>query len=107
MKVSYNELHGLCRKAFQAMGFEDGDAGDAADMVAWMQLYELEGLAALNRGLRFLLEDTDERPPEIVYADGDLAVLDSHGHSVLKSSSLALELGFAKARARGLAVIKI
>lgn len=107
MKVSYNELHGLCRKAFQAMDFEDGDAGDAADMVAWMQLYELEGLAALNRGLRFLLEDADERPPEIVYADGDLAVLDSHGHSVLKSSSLALELGFAKARARGLAVIKI
>ncbi|WP_024950882.1 DUF3726 domain-containing protein [Cobetia crustatorum] len=107
MKVSYNELHGLCRKAFQAMGFEDGDAGDAADMVAWMQLYELQGLAALNRGLRYLLEDSEERPPEIIYADGDLAVLDSHGHSVLKSSLLALELGFAKARARGLAVIKI
>ena len=38
---------------------------------------------------------------------GDLAVLDGHGHSVLRSSSLAMELGFAKARARGLAVVKI
>ncbi|GEN24062.1 hypothetical protein HCU01_20110 [Halomonas cupida] len=107
MKVSYNELQALCRKAFQAMGFEEGDASDAADMVAWMQLYELSGLTALGRGLDFLLEDQDERAPELIYSDGDLAVLDSHGASVLKSSSLALELGFAKARARGLAVIKI
>jgi len=107
MKVSYNELQGLCRKAFCAMGFEDGDASDAADMVAWMQLYELSGLAALGRGLDFLLEDQGEQPAELIYSDGDLAVLDSHGASVLKSSTLALELGFAKARARGLAVIKI
>ncbi|GAB2729090.1 DUF3726 domain-containing protein [Halomonas garicola] len=109
MKVSYNELQGLCRKAFLGMGFADGDASDAADMVAWMQLHELDGLDALNRGLDYLLAEQheEERAPLILYADDDLAVLDSQGHSVLRSSSLALELGFAKTRARGLAVIKI
>ncbi|MDN6180267.1 MAG: DUF3726 domain-containing protein [Halomonas subglaciescola] len=109
MKVSYNELQGLCRKAFQGMNFEDGDASDAADMVAWMQLYELDGLEALNRGLDYLLAEqlTEERAPVLLYSDDDLAVLDGQGHSVLQSSSLALELGFAKARARGLSVIKI
>ncbi|GAA3896451.1 hypothetical protein GCM10022228_04070 [Halomonas cibimaris] len=109
MKVSYNELQGLCRKAFLGMGFGDGDASDAADMVAWMQLHELDGLQALNRGLDYLLAEQLEgaRTPVMLYADGDLAVLDGQGGSVLGSSSLALELGFAKARARGLAVIKI
>lgn len=109
MKVSYNELQGLCRKAFLGMGFEDGDASDAADMVAWMQLHELDGLEALNRGLDYLLaeQQEQERAPVLLYSDGDLAVLDGQGHSVLRSSSLALELGFAKARARGLSVIKI
>lgn len=107
MKVSYNELQGLCRKAFSGMGFEEGDAADAADMVAWMQCYGLGGLEALNRGLDFLLDENPDELPNVLYQDGDLAVLDGHGHSVLRSSSLAMELGFAKARARGLAVIKI
>lgn len=107
MKVSYNELQGLCCKAFSGMGFEEGDATDAADMVAWMQCHGLEGLNALNRGLDYLLEENPEELPTVLYQDGDLAVLDGHGQSVLRSSSLATELGFAKARARGLAVIKI
>ncbi|WP_017429137.1 Ldh family oxidoreductase [Vreelandella jeotgali] len=109
MKVSYNELQGLCRKAFLGMGFADGDASDAADMVAWMQLHELDGLEALNRGLDHVLAEQQEpaRAPATIYADDDLAVLDGQSYSVLSSSSLALELGFAKARARGLAVIKI
>ncbi|KXS34878.1 DUF3726 domain-containing protein [Modicisalibacter tunisiensis] len=107
MKVSHNELQGLCRKAFLGMGFEEGDAADAADMVAWMQCLDLGGLAALSRGLDYLLAESSDALPSVLYQDGDLAVLDGHGCSVLRSSSLALELGFAKARARGLAVIKI
>lgn len=107
MKASYNELQGLCRKAFIGMGFEEGDAADAADMVAWMQCFGLGGLAALNRGLDFLLTDDPDELPSVLYQDGDLAVVDGHGQSVLRSSTLALELGFAKARARGLSVIKI
>ncbi|WP_275287986.1 DUF3726 domain-containing protein [Halomonas elongata] len=107
MKASYNELQGLCLKAFIGMGFEEGDAADAADMVAWMQCFGLGGLAALSRGLDFLLEDDPDDLPSVLYQDGDLAVIDGHGQSVLRSSTLSLELGFAKARARGLAVIKV
>ena len=46
MKVSYNELQGLCRKAFSGVGFEEGDAADAADMVAWMQCHGLHGVSS-------------------------------------------------------------
>lgn len=107
MKVSYNELQGVCRKAFCGMEFEEGEAADAADMVAWMQCHGLEGLNALGRGLDYLLREDPNQLTSILYNDGDLAVLDGHGQSVLRSSSLAVELGFAKARARGLAIIKI
>ncbi|QEA40681.1 DUF3726 domain-containing protein [Pistricoccus aurantiacus] len=107
MIVSYNEIQNLCRKAFCGAGFELGDAEDAAEMVAWMQCHGLGGLAALHRGLNFLLEEEPDRLPEIVYKDSDLAILDGHGQSVLRCGSLAAELCFAKARARGLAVVKI
>ncbi|MGS2744971.1 DUF3726 domain-containing protein [Halomonas sp. LS-001] len=107
MKVSFNELQGLCRKAFTGIGFEDGDAADAADMVAWMQCHGFNAVDQLSRGLDFLLEEDPEALPRIIYQDGDLAVLDGQGQSVLRSISLATELGFAKARARGLSVVKI
>lgn len=107
MKVSFNELQGLCRKAFSGIGFEEGDAADAADMVAWMQCHGFHAIDQLSRGLDYLLEEDPEALPEVVYQDGDLAVLDGHGQSVLRSISLATELGFAKARARGLSVVKI
>ncbi|MCW4150307.1 DUF3726 domain-containing protein [Halomonas sp. 18H] len=107
MKVSFNELQGLCRKAFSGIGFEEGDAADAADMVAWMQCHGFPAIDQLSRGLDYLLEEDPEALPTVVYQDGDLAVLDGHGQSVLRSISLATELGFAKARARGLSVVKI
>jgi LDH2 family malate/lactate/ureidoglycolate dehydrogenase len=107
MKVSFNELQGLCRKAFSGIGFEEGDAADAADMVAWMQCHGFHAIDQLNRGLDFLLEEDPDSLPEVIYQDGDLAVLAGHGQSVLRSISLATELGFAKARARGLSVVKI
>ncbi|MEX2366766.1 MAG: DUF3726 domain-containing protein, partial [Pseudohongiellaceae bacterium] len=44
MKVSFNELQGLCRKAFSALGFAEGDAVDAADMVAWLEVHGLNGV---------------------------------------------------------------
>jgi LDH2 family malate/lactate/ureidoglycolate dehydrogenase len=107
MKVSFNELQGLSRKAFLALGFSDGHADDAADMVAWMESFDLHGLEALNNGLVHLIEEDPDALPHILYQDGDLAVVDGKDLSVLRSSNLALELAFAKARARGLSVIKI
>ncbi|MFW3613911.1 Ldh family oxidoreductase [Billgrantia antri] len=107
MRVSFNELQGLCRKAFGGIGFDEGDAADAADMVAWMQCHGFNGVDQLNRGLDFLLAEDPEAQPRMIYQDGDLAVLDGQGQSVLRSISLATELGYAKARARGLSVVKI
>ncbi len=107
MKVSFNELQGLSRKAFIGIGFAEGHADDAADMVTWMESYDLSGLEALNKGLEHLIETSPDTLPEILYQDGDLAVVDGHNLSVLRASNLALELAFAKARSRGLSVIKI
>ena len=48
MNVSFNELQSLSWKAFVGMGFSDGQASDAADMLCWMESYGLGGLEALN-----------------------------------------------------------
>ena len=55
MKVSFNELQGLSRKAFIGIGFDEGHADDAADMVTWMESYDLHGLEALSLGLEHLI----------------------------------------------------
>lgn len=107
MKVSFNELQGLCRKAFTGIGYDEGDAIDAAEMVAWMEAHGLGGAQALSRGLDFLLQEDLTESPKIIYEDADISVIDALGHSILGNASLALELGYAKARARGLSVTKI
>ena len=107
MKVSLNELQSVCRKAFVGMGFTAGHADDAAAMVAWMQSYGLDGLKALSEGLECVVASETSGRPQVVYQDADLAVIDGQKMSVLSSGNLALELAFAKARVRGLAVIKI
>ncbi|KPP99391.1 DUF3726 domain-containing protein [Marinobacter sp. HL-58] len=107
MKVSFNELQGMGRKAFIGIGFEEGDAIDAAEMVAWMEAHGLGGAAALKKGLDYLLREDPNEPPTLVYQDADFSVLDAHNHSILGNASLALELGYARARARGLSITKI
>lgn len=107
MKVSFNELQGMGRKAFIAIGFEEGDAIDAAEMVAWMEAHGLGGVAALKKGLDYLLTEDPAEAPTLVYQDADFSVLDAHNHSILGNASLALELGYARARARGLSITKI
>jgi len=107
MKVSFNELQGLGRKAFAGIGFDDGDASDAADMVAWMEAHGLGGLAALEKGLSYLVDEDVSQPLLINYQDADVSVLDAQGMSILGKASLAIELGFAKARRRGLSLTKI
>lgn len=107
MKVSFNELQGLCRKAFAGIDFAEGDAIDAADMVAWLEVHGLNGVAALNKGMAYLLHEDPARSPTVLYEDADLTVLDAHGQSVLGNASLAVELGYARARARGLSITRI
>ena len=108
MMVSYNELQALSRKAFLGIGFSEAQADDAADTVCWMESHELNGLVELNQALqRILAEDNRDKSPELLYQDADLAIIDGHDMSVLQCSHLPLELAFAKARARGLGVLKI
>jgi LDH2 family malate/lactate/ureidoglycolate dehydrogenase len=107
MKVSFNELQGMGRKAFIGIGFAEGDAIDAAEMVAWMEAHGLGGVAALKKGLDYLLTEDPSQTPALVYQDADFSVLDAHNHSILGNASLAVELGYARARARGLSITKI
>ncbi|MCH8529393.1 MAG: DUF3726 domain-containing protein [Saccharospirillum sp.] len=107
MKVSFNELQGQCRKAFSSLGFAEGDAIDAADMVAWLEVHGLNGVAALNKGMAYLMQEDPSRKPTVLYQDADLTVLDAHSQSVLGNASLAVELGFARARTRGLSITRI
>lgn len=107
MKVSFNELQGLCRKAFSGIAFEEGDASDAAYMVAWMEAHGLDGIGALKKGLDFVLNEEKTQPPELIYQDADLCVVDAQHKSVLGNANLAVELGYTKCCARGLSVTKI
>jgi hypothetical protein len=95
------------RKAFIGIGFAEGDAIDAAEMVAWMEAHGLGGVAALKKGLDYLLTEDPTEALTLVYQDADFSVLDAHNHSILGNASLAVELGYARARARGLSVTKI
>ena len=51
MKISFNELQSLSWKAFIGLGFSDGQASDAADMLCWMESFGLEGVKTLKDAL--------------------------------------------------------
>ena len=51
MKVSFNELQSLSWKAFIGLGFSDGQATDAADMLCWMESFGLDGVKTLKEAL--------------------------------------------------------
>ncbi|MED5610904.1 DUF3726 domain-containing protein [Pseudomonas sp. JH-2] len=106
MRVAFNEVQVLCRKAFEGLGLDPGDGEDAAQMVAWAQLHGLDGLGALARGLSFMESDA-QRPVELCYEDDGQVLLDAGGQSVLRSAVLALELGAAKAMRSGAASVRI
>jgi len=106
MRVSFNELHGLCRRAFEGLGFASGDHEDAADMVAWLEQHGLGGVEALRRGLDYL-GDNDSARLCRVHDDPSLAVIDAAENSVLVCGSLSADLAYAKARRKGLAVVKL
>ncbi|WP_242483019.1 DUF3726 domain-containing protein [Pseudomonas sp. TH10] len=52
MRVSYNEVQVICRKAFEGLGFAPGDCDDAADMIARLQQQGLDGIGALKKPWR-------------------------------------------------------
>lgn len=106
MKVSHNELSGLCRRAFEGLGFPAGDHEDAADMVVWLEQHGLGGIEALRGGLDHI-HSGDNEPLSREFEDSSLAVINAHGNSVLTCGSLAADLVYARARRKGLAVVKV
>ena len=107
MKVSFNELQSLSWKAFIGLGFSDGQASDAVDMLCWMESFGLDGVKTLKDALEQHSLEHPYSPPDILYKDTDVTVLDAHNASVLACSHLPLELAFTQARARGFSVLKI
>ena len=107
MKVSFNELQSLSWKAFIGLGFSDGQASDAADMLCWMESFGLDGVKTLKDALEQYSLEHAYSPSDILYKDTDVTVLDAHNASVLACSHLPLELAFTQARARGFSVLKI
>jgi LDH2 family malate/lactate/ureidoglycolate dehydrogenase len=106
MRVSYNEVQVICRKAFEGLGFAPGDCDDAADMIARLQQQGLDGIGALKKALAFLHDEVD-RPIETNYEDAAQLTLDAHGQSILRCAAQAVELGVSKALRGGSAVIRI
>lgn len=106
MRVSHNELLGLCRRAFEGLGFASGDHEDAADMVVWLEQYGLGGVEAMRKGLDYLADDDHARMQRI-YDDPSMAVVDAAGNSVLVCGSIGADLAYTKARRKGLAVVKL
>lgn len=106
MRVSQNELSGLCSRAFQGLGFPAGDHEDAADMVVWLEQHGLHGIEALRGGLDHIHSGGNE-PLSRVFEDPSLVVIDARGNSILTCGSLAADLVYARARRKGLAVVKV
>ena len=106
MRVSLNEIQVMCRKAFEGMGFAAGDCEDAADMVGWLQLQGLDGVAALEKALDYLQNEADQ-PFALLYEDSALLVIDAKGQSVLRCAATAVELALGKALRCGHAVLLI
>jgi len=106
MRVSFNEVQVISRKAFEGLGFAPGDCDDAADMIARLQQHGLDGIGALKKALAFLHDEVD-RPIETCYEDAAQLTLDAHGQSVLRCAAQAVELGVSKALRGGSAFIRI
>lgn len=106
MRVSHNELTGVCRRAFEGLGFACGDHDDAADMVVWLEQHGLGGVETLRRGLDHLADDSPVRMQRR-YDDATLCVIDAADNSSLVCGSLGAELAYTKARYKGLAVVKL
>jgi LDH2 family malate/lactate/ureidoglycolate dehydrogenase len=106
MRVSLNEIQVMCRKAFEGMGFAVGDCEDAAELVGWLHLQGLDGVATLAKALDYLQREA-ERPYTLSHEDSALLVIDAQGQSVLRCAATVVELALAKALRDGQGVLRI
>jgi LDH2 family malate/lactate/ureidoglycolate dehydrogenase len=104
MKVAQNEFFNLCKKVFEGQGLDLGDFEDCAEIVVWLELHGLNGVAALE-GLLARPPGRGGAPP--LFEAASLAVLDGHGCWSLACGSLGADLACTKALEQGLGMVEI
>ncbi len=106
MKISYNEIQVLCKKAFSGAGYSVGDYEDAALMVAWAELHGLEGLAMVEKALPHLSK-TVEKSFDICYQDEIFTIVNANNHSMLTCGAVIADVVAAKSTRRGTAALRL
>ncbi len=106
MKISYNEIQVLCKKAFSGVGYSVGDYEDAAMMIAWAELHGLEGLAMVEKALPHLSK-TVKKPFDICYQDEIFTIIDANNHSILTCGAVITDVIAAKSIRRGTAALRL
>jgi LDH2 family malate/lactate/ureidoglycolate dehydrogenase len=104
MRVAQNEFFNLCKKVFEGQGLGLGDFEDCAEVVVWLELHGLNGVAALE-GLLARPPGRGGAPP--LFESPGLAILDGHGCWSLACGSLGAELACTKALEQGLGMVEI
>lgn len=106
MRISYNEIQVLCRKAFSGAGYSVADYEDAALMVAWAELHGLDGLVMLEKALPYLSE-TCHIPFNICYQDQVFTIVNACDNSTLTCGAVIVDVVAAKSTRRGTAALRL
>lgn len=106
MKISYNEIKVLCKKAFSGAGYSVGDYEDAALMVAWAELHGLAGLSMLEKALPHLAA-SNETAFAINYQDEIFTIINANNHSMLTCGAVVADVVAAKSTRRGAAALRL
>ncbi|MGY0399261.1 MAG: DUF3726 domain-containing protein [Ostreibacterium sp.] len=106
MKISYNEIEVLCKKAFSGAGYSVGDYEDASLMIAWTELHGLDGLGELEKALPHLTQLHD-KVFKVHYQDEIFTIIDANNYSVLTCGPVIIDAVAAKNTRRGTAALRL
>jgi hypothetical protein len=97
-----NELTSLLRRAFEALGYCQGDYEDAARAIIWLESRGMQGLELAMRDWQRLSKAG--RALDVTAAGNDVLVVDAHDSSILTCGRSVVDLAAAtleqKARCR-------
>jgi hypothetical protein len=91
-------------RAYEGAGHDIGDYEDAAQLVTWSHMC---GLGGFDRIPLPPTAPTDSAPPQLVFENDDIAVIDAREADICEHGSLAAHLACAKARKTGFAIVEL
>jgi len=94
-----NELTSLLKRAFEALGFCQGDYEDAARAIVWLESRGMHGLELAMRDWQRLSKAGDAL--EVTASENDVLVLDAHDGSVLTCGRSVVDLATATLEHKG------